>query len=731
MRWLRSVTLGERRSFACVPSGSPSSTFFTGADLSTLAAPIPLQQARGRTFLPEVQALRALAVMLVVLYHFWPARLTGGYVGVDVFFVISGFLITSHLHRDLLARGAVPLVAFYARRAQRLLPAALVVLVATAVGTYLFLPVARWTTSATDLVASAIYVQNWLLASRAVEYSSSNDAASAVQHFWSLSVEEQFYLGWPSLIIALVLLARRRGRVLDHLLVPGIAVVTALSFGYSIYATATDPAAAYFVTPTRIWELGVGALLALWGRGAGCGPKAEAPVLQRGTALVLRWAGLGAIVAAAVSLSSASPFPGYLALLPVLGTAAVIAAGDTGSGDPMSPLIQLRPTQFLGGVSYSLYLWHWPVIVFAPFALGHELRYAEKVALLGLCVLLAWLTKVAVEDPGQRWRLLARPAVTGALTAAAMLAVSGVAGLLWHEVDRREDAARASLEQAQTDPCFGAAAVAPEAVGCADPFRAPTSLTLAPEDEPWFNDPACSGTEEGVTTCRFSEDPPTRRVALVGDSHAEHWRGALHRIGRELNWEIVEMLKGGCPATHAVAVTFEHREMDAEGCYRWGRHVDDVLRDGSFDSVFTSSFTSEFTFEAARGQDSMESGARGFADAWTDWADTGARVYVLRDVPTTGGRHIPECLQGNPDSPVQCARPRAEAVVPDAATVAMQRLADDRVRLLDFTSSFCDEATCYAAIGGAVVYWDFDHMTAQYSRSLAPYLLEKIGGGLD
>lgn len=698
-----------------------------------LIVPSTRRPARGRTFLPEVQALRALAVTLVVLYHLWPARLTGGYVGVDVFFVISGFLITSHLHRDLMTQGRVSLATFYARRARRLLPAAVLVLIATAVGTYLFLPVTRWATTATDLVASALYGQNWLLASRAVEYSASNDAASAIQHFWSLSVEEQFYLGWPSLIIVLVLLARRPGRPLDRLLVPGLAVVTALSFGYSVYATAADPAAAYFVTPTRIWELGVGALLALWIRGAGRGSTGVVLELKRGTGLALRWAGLGAIAIAAMRLSGASPFPGYLALLPVLGTAAVIAAGHTGNRDPMSHLFLLRPTQFLGGISYSLYLWHWPFIVFAPFALGHDLRYPEKIALLGLCMLFAWLTKVAVEDRSQRWRLLARPAVTGALTAATMVAVSAVAGLLWHEVGQREKAARASLEQAEGDLCFGATAVAPGRTGCADPFGAPASLTLAPSDEPWFRDPACSVSERGlqVATCRFSADPPARRVALVGDSHAEHWRGALHRIGRERNWEIVELLRGGCPATHAVAVTFENREMDAEGCYRWGQQVDDVLRDGSFDYVFTSSFTTAFTFEAAGAPNSLESGTRGFADAWTGWADSGARVYVLRDVPTTGGRHVPECLQSNPDSPIECARPRVEAVVADAATRAIQRVGDDRIRLLDLTSFFCDETTCYSAIGGAVVYWDANHMSAQYSRSLAPYLLEQIGGGLD
>ena len=167
-----------------------------------------------RQFLPEIQVLRAVAVMLVVLYHFWPATLTGGYVGVDAFFVISGYLITSHLLREVDKTGTVKLWAFYARRARRLLPAAVLVLLFVSAGTFLLLPSDLWASTAHELVASGFYVQNLWLASKAVTYSASNDVASPVQHYWSLSAEEQFYLVWPSLIIISCLVARRwlRGR---------------------------------------------------------------------------------------------------------------------------------------------------------------------------------------------------------------------------------------------------------------------------------------------------------------------------------------------------------------------------------------------------------------------------------------------------------------------------------------------------------------------------------------
>jgi hypothetical protein len=219
-------------------------------------------------------------------------------------------------------------------------------------------------------------------------------------------------------------------------------------------------------------------------------------------------------------------------------------------------------------------------------------------------------------------------------------------------------------------------------------------------------------------------------VALVGDSHAEHWRGALHRIGEELNWEIVEFLKGGCPAVDVRVVALDGNPVETEDCRLWGQQIDEVLAAEKFDYIVTSSFTSAFTFEDD-GEPSLEAGARGFTRTWNRWADTGARVFALRDVPTTGRRNVPECLAENAATPVECARPRPDAVVPDAATIAATRVDPERIRLLDLTDHFCDDVTCYAVVGDAIVYWDLDHMSAQFSRTLAPYLLDAMGGGLD
>ena len=700
-------------------------------------APNARRGDRPRTFLPEVQALRALAVALVVLYHFWPNRLTGGFVGVDVFFVISGFLITSHLHREVETTGRIRLAHFYTRRARRLLPAALLVLLTSAAATVFFLPVTRLATTAGELLASALYAQNWLLASRAVDYSASQDAASTVQHYWSLSVEEQFYLLWPPLILLLLLLARRLSPARrDLVLLGGILVVSGTSLAWSIHATRTEQAAAYFITPTRLWELGAGAALALgmraWHRRAQTSTRTSGML-----PVALRWLGLAAIATAALTLSSASPFPGYVALLPVLGTVAVIAAGDTGRRDPLSHLVPLRPVQFLGDVSYSLYLWHWPAIVVLPFVLHRAPTAADKLLLLVMSVGLAWLTKALVEDPGRRWRLLGRPRVAGVAVVASMLLVAATSGAIWHQVKHDENAALARVAAAASNPCFGAGATNPKNTGCGDPFRSPESLTLTGSDVWYYLDPGCRALPmpppmEGETVCRFSDRPPTRTVALVGDSHALHYQGALISIAKQLNWQIVEFTKGHCPVLDAPVLEYDGTVEQpgwVDGCRQFADRVDEQLAHLKPDYVFTSGDVDDMRFDQNPAR-SIEAGAQGFTEVWQRWAAEGMHVVVLRDVPSTGHVSIPDCLATNLGNPVACSQPRDRALPPDAITVAAQRNSSGLIKLVDLSNEFCDQSRCYAAIGGAVVYSDTSHITTQFSRSLAPFLLQAMGGSL-
>jgi peptidoglycan/LPS O-acetylase OafA/YrhL len=354
------------------------------------ATDVGLRRSDG--FRPDVQALRALAIGLVVLNHLWPNQFPGGYVGVDVFFVISGFLISSHLIREVDGTGRIQLARFYARRVRRLLPAAFLVLVFAVIGAYLVVPRPQWNGYASEVMASALYWQNWLLATDPAGHAQ----FTAVTSYWSLSVEEQFYLCWPLLLLALFAIKSRRARFV------GMATVGAASLVLSIYLTHVAQHFAYLATPVRVWEFAIGALIAL-------GAKFALPAVAANLASL---AGVVAVVGSALLLGPHSEFPGAVALIPAVGTGLIIAAGTRPIRQWHNPVSSSAPVQLLGDISYSLYLWHWPLIVLAMFAfpgavVAGTLTVPLRLAILAISLVLAYLSKRLVEDPMRSWRRLA------------------------------------------------------------------------------------------------------------------------------------------------------------------------------------------------------------------------------------------------------------------------------------------------------------------------------------
>ncbi|RIJ69733.1 acyltransferase [Nakamurella silvestris] len=308
---------------------------------STRVSQAPSEAVSSRSaFLPEVQALRALAVLFVVLFHLWPKQVTGGYIGVDVFFVISGFLISSHLLKEVAETGGVRLVRFWARRVRRLLPAAFLTLAVTLACVFLFVPTDLWKPSLKEVAGSALYVQNWVLARASVDYFAEDNAATAVQHYWSLAVEEQFYVIWPVLVLLTVLLLRRASiRVRTSGLAAGMAVVFAGSLAYSIHIAHSSQAAGYFSTFSHAWEFAAGGLLAM------AYPRIATFVLAQGGAwrAATSWVGWGVLVYSGLVFDGSTLFPGSAALLPTLGVVLVIAAGQTAVPWGPGALVLARP----------------------------------------------------------------------------------------------------------------------------------------------------------------------------------------------------------------------------------------------------------------------------------------------------------------------------------------------------------------------------------------------------
>ena len=670
---------------------------------------------------PEIQALRALAVGIVVLYHLWPNSLTGGFVGVDVFFAISGFLITAHLLREAVKTGRISLPRFWAKRARRLLPASLVVLVVTAIATLLWVPQAYWKQFFTDIAASGLYVQNWNLATSAIDYLAADNAPTAVQHYWSLSAEEQFYIIWPILmVIALLIAAKRSARVRTIAIGVVLGAVVLASFVLSVWMTATHPSYAYFITPTRAWEFGLGGLLALVAGGV-----AKAPGVVRA---VVSWLGLAAILFTAIVYTADTPFPGWEAGIPVLGTLAVIWAGNPEVAWAPSRLASIRPIQWLGDVSYSVYLWHYPLIVIVPFALGADtLRTPAKIAILIATLLLAWASKNLIEDPVRegRWLATHKPRWTFVATAAAMVIVVGGGATVVGFVDRGTAERDANIAQIleQAPDCIGLSITdGTKAPKCSQWDLGDTVIPAQADfstERPEIYSEDCRSVdgESQIKDCTFGDKSSDTIVALVGDSHAAQWFPTFRALAEKDGFALHVLFKSGCPFTTIVRdVTIGF----SGDCRTWNTNAMDAITGMSgLDLVITSAtrgYPSDGEAVDAQRVDQYET-------LLAKITDSGIPALVMRDTPKLTDNAV-ECLRDSSDSKIRdCGTSKAKALEqrPDLLVAAAEKVPG--VSVISINDQLCKKDFCPGVIGDVIAYRDSSsHMTTTFAETLAPVL---------
>ncbi|GAA2623226.1 acyltransferase family protein [Paractinoplanes durhamensis] len=666
---------------------------------------LPVSVLPGDRFRPDIEGLRAVAVLLVVAAHAGIPGLAGGYVGVDVFFVISGFLITSLLLREAESTGRISVPRFYARRAMRLLPAAAVVLVATLVAARLLLPLTRLGEFAKDALAATGYVANLRFAEAGTDYLRADQSPSPFQHFWSLAVEEQFYLVWPLLILASAYLWKRR-----RPLAAVLAVLVVASFALSVTETVRSAPWAYFGPHTRAWELGAGALLAL---AAGRIRKSA----------VLGWAGLAAIVAAAVLYDDATAYPGWRALLPVAGAVALIASAGAGPGRPLG----IAPLQAVGRLSYGWYLWHWPVLLIVP---AHAVWQKALLAVGALG--LAWVTYHLVENPLRRRR---RPvwlslglgaAFSGTVAAAAVLLV-----LLPHGVEsagRRADLSK-TLATAK-DPAAELARTieASRAMGPL-PVNLTPKLKKAARDRPRVWDIGCHADTPvtvAPTGCVFGDPNGRETVVLYGDSHAAQWFPAMEKIATERHWRLVDLTKSSCTAAD-LAVRHDTLKRAYTECLAF--HASALAR---ITREHPSLVVIGSSFNYAPAQPATDLGGQWRA-AWDRTFGaleaTGARVAAIADTPYMGGP-VPECLAdpANAGHAGNCTRSLRSALRgPEQREVFLAYAGRPRTTVINPITWFCTDV-CPAVVGNLLVYRDSNHMTTTYSAALAPLLAARLPG---
>ncbi|RYV51364.1 acyltransferase family protein [Pengzhenrongella frigida] len=714
------------------------------AETAARPAALPTQRPAGTSagYRRDIQGLRAVAVGLVVLYHAGLPWLPGGFVGVDIFFVISGFLITQGLVQELAVRGKISLAGFYARRARRILPAATVTLLGTVALAVAFLPSTRWLQLGEDVVSSSTYLMNWELAGRSIDYLARDQAASPLQHFWSLAVEEQFYVVWPVALLAAAAVAtafrRRRGRRVRSVgsqsyLLLALALVAVPSFAWSVHLTQSDPGPAYFVSTTRLWELGLGAGLAivLADPRFRAGPRA---------ARVVGGLGLAAIGVTALTFTAAVPFPGYAALLPTLGATAVLWAGASGHSSGSATLLGLRPMVWVGGLSYSLYLWHWPLIVVATAMTGTlRIRYGLAVALFSLVP--AWLSLHLVEQPALRAPSLksdnAKSLQLGAICT--LLGVVAGLGLQVNVLGQTANeptgttgttgapgTATAPAPPSTTNP--GAAVLATDATAGipAEAFASivPSALT-ASGDAPQIDGHGCTIdlASTAATPCSFGNLESAVTLALVGDSHADQLVPGIEQAALAHGWRLDVYTRGSCPFTD-VMVDLDGRANEA--CDERNKNVTTALLADPPDLLLVA--TSRYQVFKQGGSPSLEASktrmASGFQGAWEPFVAQGVPVVTFRDTPRPDVL-VPDCVAQNEQTLTQCAMDRSAIVWDDAPEVTAAE-GMPLVHVLDLTDWICPTDRCPVVIGGVLIYRDGNHLTATYSRSLG----EPIGAQL-
>ena len=689
---------------------TPSST---GCVATAEAAPARHRTSpppRGGGFRPDIEGLRALAVTLVLVYHAGlPVR--AGFVGVDVFFVISGFLITGLLVAELERNGRISWLRFVGRRIRRLLPAAVLVLVVTAAVSFVVVPGLRRREIGLDVMAASTYVVNWVLARREVDYLASDASPSPVQHYWSLAVEEQFYVLWPLLLVLLALLVHRPSR---RVVGSALGVLVLASFAWSLYASHAMPRQSFFTTTTRIWELGVGALLAVWLAGRGR-PERPAP-----GAAALGWAGLAAVVAVGILLPTDLEWPSGWALLVALPTALVIWAGWQGPANGPVRLLGTRGLVWVGGLSYSIYLWHWPAIVLGEWTVlrvtGERAPQWLPVALAVASVLPAWLSWRYLESPIHHGVWL-RDRPRAILAAGLGISAVGVMAALPLLPLRSPFISEPPGGRMPPLTALGAATVTPgvPVAGTDDPgWVTPDPLT-AGEDRPEADVDRCQVPESATdpVPCTFGDPAAAMTIALVGDSKAMQWLPALEEAARERGWRIVTYGKSSCAFSYSAASSAgtAYPECDA-----WNGAVAKRLRADPPDLLVTSGVADAAWDGTGTAPEPL---VAGYAATWRLLAEEGIHVLVIGDSPVTPD-DLDVCAAWHPDHLDTCSFPAGPAVRASGLPAQREAATAAGVHLLDLTAWICPGGQCPVVVGHVAVHRPGDHVTATYARTLAP-----------
>jgi peptidoglycan/LPS O-acetylase OafA/YrhL len=687
----------------------------------------------------DIEGLRAVAVAAVLLFHAGVPGLQGGYVGVDVFFVLSGFLITSLLINERSSSGTISLGSFYARRVRRLLPVSSLVAVLTLGASYIWLEPIRVRTLTSDMIATAGFASNFLFAYRGADYLQSSMPPSPLQHYWSLAVEEQFYLVWPVLIAVVCLGLKNQSRLTVRVRVGVVsAIVAAASFIACMILMNQSQPWAFFSPHTRAFELALGALLAALPVAATKG--------ARSVSAVLSWCGLAGIIVSVATFSETTKFPGPWALVPVMSTFFAIAGGSATSWAPVS-FLRFSPLQWLGSRSYSAYLWHWPILIIAEPALGRELSVADGLLCTAIGLGLSEFSYRLVENPIRR-----NISIRGLRAAA--LAVSLVALLGGTAVLARTNPPTLALGPDVTTPVLATTTtfagptttvpVAPQIPGLGSPIQAvidatkatglpgnlTPSLQQAVSDQPIIYDDGCHVRFTPVAPkpgCSYGDLTSSTVVGVYGDSHAAQWFPALEKIAIKRKWKLNSYTKAGCPPAEIPVYNKVLGRVYPE-CKKWRQNTLDAMVADGVKFAFVIHFDRLLSAATRKPmwQKEWRDGLQGTLDALKS---RGITPILFEDTPWPG-QTIPSCLSRNYTNVHECSPTVTNAYRTDMFEMRQDfdRAGENVVWVRHW---FCANNLCPTIVGNLLVYRDDNHLTVTFASFVAPLLDEAVGPFID
>lgn len=656
-------------------------------------------QTRLRKFRPDVQGLRFIAIAMVVLVHAG----FGPHGGVDVSFVISGYLVTYLLLRELDASGRINFGKFYARRARRLLPLASLVTIVTLAASWAYASPLKLRGIATDGLFAAFSGLNFRLAITSADYFADH-GATPFQHFWSLSVEEQYYAIWPLMLIMVAWIGNKflRGKLAIGI---ALATIVCVSFYLSATVTTTNQPWAYFGFQTRAWELAAGALVAV-------GAKQLSRINQV-VAAIVSWSGLAMILIAAFLISENS-MPGYAVAWPVLGSVMIIAGGCASPRGGVELILGRSIPMFIGNVSYGWYLWHWPLLILMPDIVGHELTLMDRIRVVLISLAMAIVTFYLIEKPLREKKSLVAIPRRGLALGSALIATSITAALAFTLIPINISVT--GKEIAQTDVNQQTQAIVEEATQLrALPSNLQPPLAIVPKNTPSQDciDSIEAKTPTGIERCSLGDLTSSTIVVLFGDSHAWQWTNAFNYIGLQKHWKIIVITKSGCSPGEYSILNPDLKRVYTE-CNEWRNAAIEKINALNAKAVVIS------------GRTRREANRSGMESAFGKLRLSGSKLIFLFDTPYPSV-DVPNCLAEHTSNASLCSSKRKEAMVfPQFRTMEEEVATTNGAQPLDMTAWFCTKITCPAVINGMVVYYDHSHVTRTYAEWLAPKLGEQL-----